>query len=297
MNGNKHNTVLNKLIPLLAAFVLAFGSAQATLAETKTEENSEQISISAFRAPGEKESTVKTMRKQLDETAKTERQAPSEKRDNTKQKLQKHDGHVWIDSAAVGLSTDFDGDGYYTRIALDFDVDTDYLVTDVYARLFLSLEQGPWVEYAVTDNFSVTSVGGDAYYVDTDLVEGFPPGYYDLRIEVYDALDDYLLASYGPADSAEVTLLPLEDELADSAFVNEPAGVLTISDSGGGGSVGGLTLLALLLLTALQSIARNIVTVRRVALLHLAAALRKAPITLKKTPGKVTPPAIMPYLH
>lgn len=267
MNVNKYKTARNKFIPLLTTFVLAFGGAHATLAESETKENSEQISISTFRAPGEEESTTKTMRKQLDETTKTKREVAKEKQDPTQQNLQKHDGNVWVYSAAVSLSTDFDSDGYYTRISLDFDVDTDYLRTDVYARLFLSLEQGPWIEYAVTDNFTVTaSTDADSYYVDTDLLEGFPPGYYDLKIEVYDAIDDYLVASYGPAESAEVTLLPLEDELADSTFVNEPAGVLTVSDSGGGGggSVGGVTLLALLLLSALQLVARKVVTVRKV---------------------------------
>lgn len=254
---NKLKAPLYPFIPVLMAFVLAFGATQGTAAEAKASENSEQVSISTFRAPGEKEGTVKTMRKRLDDTAKTERQTPAEKQDPTQQTLQKHDGHVWVDYASVGVDTDFDGDGYYTRISLDFDVDSDYLHTDVYARLFLSLEQGPWIEYAVTDDFSVTSVGGDSFYVDTDLVEGFPPGYYDLRIEVYDAIDDYLLATYGPPESAELTLLPLEDELADSAFVNELAGVLTISDSGGGGSVGGLTLLALLSLTTVLSIRRG----------------------------------------
>ncbi len=247
--ASKHKTPLYKLIPLLATFFLAFGSAQVAIAEDKTDKNSERVSISTFRAPGEKESTVKTMRKQKDETGKAQRQT-QEKNKSTQQQLQKHDGHVWVDYATVGVSTDFDGDGYYTRINLDFDVDTDYLLTDVYARLFLSLEQGPWIEYAATDDFVVQAVGGDAFYVDTDLVEGFPSGYYDLRIEVYDAVDDYLLATYGPPESAELTFLPLEDEFEDSGFVNEP--VLTISDSGGGGSMGGLTLLALLLITAVR---------------------------------------------
>lgn len=250
---SKYKTPHYKFIPLIATFVIAFGSAQATSAEDKTDKNSERVSISTFRVPGAKESTVKTMRKQMDETGKVESQT-QEKNEPTQQKLEKHDGYVWVDYATVDVSSDFDGDGYYTRISLDFDVDTDYLLTDVYARLFLSLEQGPWIEYAVTDDFTVQAVGGDSFYVDTDLVEGFPPGYYDLRIEVYDSVDDYLVATYGPPESAELTLLPLEDELADSAsFVDEPAGILTISDSGGGGgSVGGLTLLALLMLTAVQ---------------------------------------------
>lgn len=243
-------------IYLLTALLFVFGGMQISMAEENGTNAKERLSISTFRAPGAEQSVVKTMRKKLDDKTAADSRS-REKPAAGGNKAQKHDGHVWVDYASVGLSSDLDGDGYYTRISLDFDVDTDYLITDVYARLFLSLEQGPWVEYAATDNFAVQAIGGDSYYVDTDLVEGFPPGYYDLRIEVYDAVDDYLLATYGPRDSAEVTLLPLEDEFEDDVFVNEPVGVITISDSGGGGSFGGLAMLALVFLMLMNGVLRK----------------------------------------
>ncbi len=245
---SKHNKLPYKCIPLLTVFALAVGGANLVSAQEQTVKPSERISVNTLRAPGATESTVKTMRKKIKETENVDRKT-QEKQKKTQKKLRKNDGYVWVDYATVAISSDFDDDGFYTRISLDFDVDTDYSAIDVYARLFLSLEQGPWIEYADTDNFTVTTFGGDSYYVDSDLVEGFPVGYYDVMIEVYDAADDYLLATYGPAESGELSYLPLEDENEDSGYVNDP--VVVVSD-GGGGSVAGWTLLALLALAMVR---------------------------------------------
>ncbi len=242
-------TLLRKCIPLLTAIALTAGSAHSFAEKDEAKEGSERISISTLRAPGATETTVKTMRKKIGEADKTDRQT-QEKTQQKQKRLQKNDGYVWVDYATVGFSADLDGDGFFTSVSLDFDVDTDYEAIDVYARLFLSLEQGPWIEYAATDNFLVSAFGDDPYYVDTDLVEGFPAGYYDLRIEVYDAADDYLLAIFGPAESGELSYLPLEDEYEDSGYINDP--VIIIEDNGGGGSVGSVALLALLLLLVAQ---------------------------------------------
>ncbi len=249
INLSKHTTTFYKCIPLLASIAIALGSAHSSAAKDEAVERLQRISISTLRPPGAKESTVKTMRKEIDDAEKTDRQT-QEKSQQAQMKLQKSDGYVWIDYATVGIGGDLDGDGFFTRVSLDFDVDTDYDAIDVYARLFLSLEQGPWIEYAATDNFVVSAFGDDPYYVDTDLVEGFPVGYYDLRIEVYDAADDYLFATFGPADSGELSYIPLEDEYEDSGYINDT--VVVVSEGGGGGSLGGMALLALLALCALR---------------------------------------------
>ena len=245
---SKYNRLPYKCLPLLTIFALALSSAQLVSAQDETMKPSERISVNTLRAPGTTESTVKTMRKKIEATEKVDREA-QEKQKQTQKKLRKNDGYVWVDYATVAISGDFDDDGFYTRISLDFDVDTEYSAIDVYARLFLSLEQGPWIEYADTDNFTVTTFGGDSYYVDSDLVEGFPVGYYDVRIEVYDAADDYLLATFGPAESGELSYIPLEDENEDSGYVNDR--VVVVSD-GGGGSLAGWSLLALFALAMVQ---------------------------------------------
>jgi hypothetical protein len=154
------------------------------------------------------------------------------------------DPNFWFYSADVVLFNDRDRDGYYYGIDLAFDADTSYAVTDVYAVLFLSFEYGPWEEYASTADFTLFgSASTDEYIVETELVSGYPTGSYDILIELYDAWDGRFLASYGPADTSELAILPLEDSTRDIAQSGEPHIVV---NSGGGGSLGIFLLLGLL---------------------------------------------------
>ncbi len=145
----------------------------------------------------------------------------------------------WFYTADVELFIDRDLDGYYTGIDLLFDADTYYDVADVYAVLYLSYEYGPWNEYAETEIFTIFGASsGDEYVVETDLVEGYPTGNYDILIELYDAYDDTLVATLGPEDTSELAILPLEDIGRDT-----PAGTTQIVvNSGGGGSLSWLLL-------------------------------------------------------
>lgn len=154
----------------------------------------------------------------------------------------------WIYSADVKLYSDEDNDGYFAGIDLLFDADTYYDVADVYAVLYLSYEYGPWNEYAETDNFSIYgAAAGDEYVVETDLVQGYPTGNYDILIELYDAYDNAFVASLGPEDTSELAILPLEDIGRDS-----PVGTTTqiVVNQGGGGSIGWSLILALLAASA-----------------------------------------------
>ncbi|MEL7310161.1 MAG: choice-of-anchor H family protein [Pseudomonadota bacterium] len=155
----------------------------------------------------------------------------------------------WVFDAFAVIRDDFDFDGFSTRVELTFDVDTVFSSADVYAVLYLSLEGGPWTEYGVTDTFRIFgSSGNDEYFYDADLVSGFPTGYYDLLIEIYDAFDGRLVADFGPSDSAELFDLPLESISLDEA--NEP--IVVVSNEGGGGSTGMLTLGGLIATLALR---------------------------------------------
>ncbi|MGI9233524.1 MAG: choice-of-anchor H family protein [Woeseiaceae bacterium] len=150
----------------------------------------------------------------------------------------------WIYSADAELFLDRDGDGFYTGIDLLFDADTYYDVAEVYAVMYLSYEYGPWNEYAETETFTIFgAAAGDEYVVETDLVEGYPTGNYDILIELYDAYDDAFVASFGPEDTSELAILPLEDIDRDT-----PPGTTTqvVVNSGGGGSTGWFLILGLL---------------------------------------------------
>jgi len=155
----------------------------------------------------------------------------------------------WIYSADVRLFFDDDRDGYYHGIELVFDADTYYLAADVYAVVYLSLEGGPWNEYAATDNFTLFGSSAlDDYVLETELLAGYPTGDYDLLIELYDAWSDELLAVLGPDESPSLGFLALEDANRDYYY---PSHSVTVSH-GGGGALGAWTL-ALLLLAGLAS--------------------------------------------
>ena len=149
----------------------------------------------------------------------------------------------WFYDAYVDLYADLDRDGYFSGIVLTFDADTVYTVADVYAVVYLSYEYGPWNEYAETNTFSIFGTSGsDEYVIETDLVSGYLTGNYDILIELFDAYDDAFIASIGPEDSSELSLLPLEDMDRDSV---QGGPTPIVVNSGGGGSAGWLLLIGL----------------------------------------------------
>jgi hypothetical protein len=153
-------------------------------------------------------------------------------------------GDFWFYSADVLLFNDHDVDGHFHGIDLLFDADTYYYDAEVYAVVYLSLDGGPWNEYSATENFTVYgSSADDEYQIVTELVSGYPTGSYDLLIELFDGYNDEFLASFGPADTSALAFLPLEDSNRDVPYVPPPTTVVVHE---GGGSLGWLSLLALL---------------------------------------------------
>ncbi|MCU7929594.1 MAG: choice-of-anchor H family protein [Candidatus Thiodiazotropha sp. (ex Codakia rugifera)] len=147
-------------------------------------------------------------------------------------------GHDFsIFDAQTVISRDDDDDGYYHRLKVTFDADVPGDEAWVYAKLYLSLEGGPWNHYFTTDNFPIAGeTTEDDYEVVTRLLDGYPTGYYDVLIELYDADDELLVVNYGPYDDIDLSVLPMEDSFRDD-----------YDDYGGGGAFGlGLVLLGLL---------------------------------------------------
>lgn len=139
----------------------------------------------------------------------------------------------------IFLDRDDDNDGFFHRITLDFDADTVFVESDVYATIFLSFEGGPWEELVTTLTFTLTGASAnDRYVVETDLETGYFTGDYDALIELYEADTGFFVAELGPAQTTAVTVLPLEDRERDDP------GILIVSDGGGGSA--GFGLLALL---------------------------------------------------
>ena len=158
---------------------------------------------------------------------------------------------ISIFDAATTLISDFDDDGFYHRFSVAIDADTIYDTSWVFARLYLSYEGGPWNYYASSDDFHIHGDSElDIQVIETELAEGFPAGYYDIRIELYDAGNGDLLYIYGPYDDDSLSALPLEDSIYDDDYYT--TGIVTEVVVAGHGGLGVWTLLLVALATVLR---------------------------------------------
>lgn len=123
---------------------------------------------------------------------------------------------IWIYDAYTDLISDFDHDGFYHRFSVTIDADTIFETAYIYARLYLSYEGGPWNHYSSSNNYHINGDSeDDTFIIETELGDGFPAGYYDVRIELYDADHDSWVMTYGPYDDNSLSALPLEDSYYD----------------------------------------------------------------------------------
>ena len=156
---------------------------------------------------------------------------------------------VTIYDASTELISDFNGDGFYHRFSVSIDADTVFDTSYIYARLYLSFEGGPWNHYATSDNYHIHGDSElDTFVIETELADGFPLGYYDVRVEIYDADFDEWLLSYGPYDDASLSALPLEDSYYDDqmSVVAYPVETQVVVAGHGGSMSWGLLLAAVI---------------------------------------------------
>lgn len=146
--------------------------------------------------------------------------------------------HPSSDFSLYDVSTDLiiddDHDGFYHRFSVTVDADTVYDHATVYADFYLSYEGGPWIYYATSDNYSIhLDSYNDTFTIETELADGYPTGYYDLRIKLYDAhTHDYLL-SYDNYNDGSLTSIPLEDSYRDDYEYHESETEIVITHGAG----------------------------------------------------------------
>lgn len=161
-------------------------------------------------------------------------------------------GDHWIYEADAAVYDDFDADGYYRFISVRVDADTFFSHSYVYAVIYLSAD-GEWFEhFYTTRDFEINgATSDDEYFVEVELVSGYPPGRYDALVELYDADLGLYMDEFGPERSPTLELLPLED-----ASFDEPAPpVIVVEEHGGGGAMSLWSLLALLGLAVTRPLA------------------------------------------
>ena len=161
-------------------------------------------------------------------------------------------GESWIYDATTDIYVDTDADGYYRFLRVRLDADTIHTVTDVYAEIYLSADGTSWELLYATKDFSIWGTDDDDdYEVETELVAGYTTGLYDVLVELYDSETGEFLDEYGPNESPDFSLLPLEDSGRDGIVVTQPP-VTIIEEHGGGGAVSWLALSGLVGALALR---------------------------------------------
>ncbi len=162
------------------------------------------------------------------------------------------DQYFRIYEADFYLASDLDGDSYYHRLGVVFDVDVEFGDADVYAKIYLSREGGPWTQVYTTDLFVIVDDSiTDTYEVETELVEGYAPGYYSVLIEIYSLEHPHMVASAVLDYNSLGEQLRLEDQTWDEPYSSGYTETYTeVTYSHGGGSFSILPLLLGLLVIA-----------------------------------------------
>jgi hypothetical protein len=231
-----------------ASMVLAVNTSAAQTASG----SEERVTRSAAGPIGERAAdelrdptTFELMRRSADEIVVKPRSSPGGK---GTQRLRTY-GDSWVYDATTEIFADRDRDGYFSYLRVQFDVDTIYEFSYVYAEIYISADGTAWEHLYSTEDFAVWgSDPDDDYEVETELVSGYSTGLYDVLLEIYDADTGELVDEYGPNESPLFSLLPLEDSRRDGAVVPPPV----FEDDGGGGAVSWLALAGLMGALALR---------------------------------------------
>ena len=255
--------VITKIILWTAFWVILFLISQPLLA---SEDNDTRISKSiSFSKISELDKTSKdALLKQVDANIMMPLETQGFRMESTVKAVQivtiseTYSTDYILYDALTELISDYDYDGFYHRFNVDIDVDTVFDTAYIYAKLYLSYEGGPWNFFAASDNYHIHGDSElDSFIIETELADGYPPGYYDVRIEIYDADYDEWLLSYGPYDDASLSALPLEDSYHDDSDTLVIYPVETeIVIAGHGGSISWVWLMVPALITVTRRFGR-----------------------------------------
>ena len=216
-----------KSIGLLWLMLLTLGVMLVFEASASEETGAVQTTRSAGKLKLDQEVDLKQLLKQREPVSKPAAQQPENYAASpAAQKFagvaNRYDQTFEIFEADLRMLSDIDGDGYHHALNVLFDVDVSHGDATVYARLYLSRDGGDWSHYYTTDLFGIHSDDfADAYEVETELLDGYPPGYYDLLIEIY-SLDHAFMVTSKVLDYHYLGRdVRLEDLARDEAYYGE----------------------------------------------------------------------------
>lgn len=198
------NSMFAKL--LIAAGMLALATPATVMAEDK------KVNTREFQF----KEAVETVSAQTKDSVSAKKKALESVTSKSRESIQAlNETEFWIYDSWVTLQHDYDYDGYYTTLNVEFDADTVFSQVPVYAVVYLGKND-------VFDSIHVTSVfniygddSNDAFIIESDLLSGFPPYDYEILIEIYDADHDVLVAATDGYWDADLAYVSLESENYD----------------------------------------------------------------------------------
>jgi hypothetical protein len=134
-----------------------------------------------------------------------------------------------ISFVATDLFGDGDNDAFYTDLTIEYDIDAQYSGDMVYAEIILTNTGEGWQQRVTSSDFELTN---STEFVDLTFNTGYPPGYYDVKINLINVFTGEVVADAGREFSSLVSL-PIESINYDD-FYDEFAADVDLRVSGGG---------------------------------------------------------------
>jgi len=159
-----------------------------------------------------------------------------------------------IHDITTTLTTDRDGDGFFSSFNMSIDVDTVYAESLVYAQIYFLNEYNEWeLEFTSSDVSIFSNSSNDSIDVDFHWQSGYPTRHYDFKVVVIDAFSQQRLFETG-RNYAGLNALPLESSSVDNTANQPPVSFTnsTTSSGAGGGAFGSYAIILLCLLIAIR---------------------------------------------
>jgi len=140
-----------------------------------------------------------------------------------------------ISYVASNLTADFDADGFYTDLTLEYDINTAYQGDIVYAEIVLTNTLEGWQEVVSTDNFLL---GTQTEFIDLSFNSAYPAGWYDVEIHLINVFTGEKIAD-AAQEYLSLRSLPIESVNNDNFFDLPPTSGTDVDVVVyGGGSLG-----------------------------------------------------------
>jgi hypothetical protein len=119
-----------------------------------------------------------------------------------------------ISFVATDLFGDVDGDAFYTDLTLEYDIDAQYSGDIVYAEIIMTNTSAGWQQHLTSSDFELTN---STEFVDLTFNSGYPPGYYDVRINLINAFTGEVITNAG-REFSSLNSLPIESANYDDFY-------------------------------------------------------------------------------